>query len=46
MSDTKFIKRKRPKYIKAIILVVILILVLFLFYNIETLISGLFTIQE
>ena len=46
MSDTKFIKRKRPNYVKAIILVVILVLVIFLFYNIETLISGLFSFQE
>ncbi len=46
MTDTKFIKRKHPNYVRAIILVVILILVIFLFYNIETLFSGLFDIQE
>jgi hypothetical protein len=46
MTDAKFIKRKRPNYIKALILLVILILVIFLFYNIETLVSGLFEIKE
>jgi hypothetical protein len=46
MTDAKFVKRKRPNYIKAIILLVILILVIFLFYNIETLLSGLFEIKE
>ncbi len=46
MTDTKFVKRKKPNYIRALILVVILILVVFLFYNIETLLSGLFEIQE
>jgi len=46
MTDAKFIKRKRPNYIKALILLVILILVIFLFYNIETLLSGLFEIIE
>ena len=46
MTDTKFIKRKKPNYVRAIILVVILLLVIFLFYNIETLLSGLFDIKE
>lgn len=46
MPDTKFIKRKKPNYIRAIILVVILILILFLFYNIDTLISGLLDVKE
>lgn len=46
MTDTKFIKRKRPKYVRMIILLVILVLVMFLFYSIETILSGLFTIQE
>ncbi len=46
MTDAKFVKRKRPNYVKAIILLVILILVIFLFYNIETLLSGLFDIKE
>ena len=46
MADTKFIKRKKPNYIRAIILVVILILILFLFYNIDTLISGLLDVKE
>jgi len=46
MAETKFIKRKKPNYIRAIILIVILILVLFLFYNIDTLISGFIEIKE
>jgi len=46
MTDAKFVKRKRPNYIRAIILLVILLLILFLFYNIETLLSGFFEIQE
>ena len=46
MTDAKFVKRKKPNYVRALILVVILILVIFLFYNIETLLSGLFEIQE
>jgi len=46
MTDAKFVKRKRPNYIRAIILLVILVLILFLFYNIETLLSGFFEIQE
>lgn len=46
MTDAKFVKRKKPNYVRAIILLVILILVIFLFYNIETILSGLFEIQE
>lgn len=45
MTDAKFVKRKRPNYVRAIILLVILILVIFLFYNIETLLTGLFEIK-
>ncbi len=41
MTDAKFIKRKKPKYKRAIILLIILIVILFLFYNIDTLLSGL-----
>jgi len=44
MTDTKFVKRKRPNYIRALILIVILVLVMFLFYNIDTILSGLFDI--
>ena len=46
MTEAKFVKRKRPNYIRAIILLVILILVILLFYNIESLLSGLFEIKE
>jgi hypothetical protein len=46
MTEAKFVKRKRPNYVRAIILLVILILVIFVFYNIETLLSGLFEIKE
>jgi hypothetical protein len=46
MPETKFIKRKKPNYIRAIILIVILILVLFLFYNMDNLISGFIEIKE
>jgi len=45
MTDAKFVKRKRPNYVRAMILLVILILVIFLFYNIETLLTGLFEIK-
>jgi hypothetical protein len=46
MAETKFIKRKKPNYIRAIILVVILIIILFLFYNMDNLISGFIEIKE
>ena len=46
MTETKFIKRKKPNYIRAIILLVILILVLILFFNTESLLSGLFEVSE
>lgn len=46
MTDTKFVKRKRPNFVRAIILIVILILVMFLFYNIDTLLTGLFEIKD
>ena len=46
MTEAKFVKRKKPNYVRAIILLVILILVIFLFYNVETLFSFLFEIKE
>ena len=46
MTEAKFVKRKKPNNVRAIILFVILILVIFLFYNIETLFSFLFEIKE
>jgi len=45
MTDPKFIKRKKPNYKRAIILVIILIIILFLFMNIDRLIQGLFVVQ-
>ena len=46
MSDPKFIKRKKPNVKRIIILLVILVVIAFIFYNIETLLSGLFEIKE
>lgn len=46
MTDAKFVKRKKPNYTRAIILLIVLILIIFLFYNIETLLSGFFETQE
>jgi len=46
MTEAKFVKRKRPNYVRALILLVILILVVFVFYNIETLLSFLFEVKE
>ena len=45
MTDPKFIKRKKPNYKRAIILVAILIIILFLFLNIDRLIEGLFVVK-
>jgi len=46
MTDTKFVKRKKPNYTRAIILLIILIIVLYLFFNVDGLLSGLFEVQE
>lgn len=46
MTDTKFVKRKKPNYKRAIILLIILIIVLYLFFNVDGLLSGLFEVQE
>lgn len=46
MTDAKFIKRKRPNYKRAIILVIILIIILVIFYNVEALFTGLFEVKE
>jgi len=46
MSETKFIKRKTPNKKRAILLLILLIIIIFLFYNIESIIEGLFTVQE
>jgi len=42
MTETKFIKRKKPNNKRAIILLIILIIIIFLFYNIDKLLEGLF----
>jgi len=46
MTDAKFIKRKKPNYKRAIILVIVLIVILLLIYNMDALLSGLFDIKE
>ena len=46
MAATKFVKRKKPNYKRAIILLIILILVIFLFYNIDNIISGFLEVKE
>lgn len=42
MTETKFVKRKKPNYIRAIVLLILLIIALFLFFNVDNLLSGLF----
>lgn len=46
MTETKFIKRKKPNYVRIIILLVILVLVIVLFFSADTLLSGLFEVSE
>ena len=46
MATTKFVKRKKPNYKRAIILLIILIIILFLFFNMDSLISGFLEVQE
>ncbi len=46
MTETKFIKRKKPNYKRAIILLIILIIVLLLFFNIDSLMSGFLEVKE
>jgi len=46
MTETKFIKRKKPNFKRAIILLIILIIVLLLFFNIDSLMSGFLEVQE
>lgn len=45
MTDPKFIKRKKPNYKKAIILLIVLIVIIFIFINIDRIIEGLFINQ-
>ena len=42
MTDPKFIKRKKSNNKRAIFLIIILIIAIFLFYNIEIILEGLF----
>ena len=46
MTETKFVKRKKPNIKRIIILLVLLVIILFLFFNIDTLLSGLFEVRE
>ena len=46
MTETKFIKRKKPNIKRIIILLVLLVIILFLFFNVDTLLSGLFEVRE
>ena len=46
MTETKFVKRKKPNYKRAIILLIILILVLYLFFNVDNLLSALFEVKN
>ncbi len=41
MKDSKFVKRKKPNYKRAIILVIVLAVVLYLFNNLERLMELL-----
>ncbi len=46
MTETKFIKRKKPNYKRAIILLILLIIVLMLFFSVDNLLSGLFEVRD
>ncbi len=46
MTETKFIKRKKPNIKRIVILLILLAIILFLFFNVDTLLSGLFEVQE
>jgi hypothetical protein len=46
MTETKFIKRKKPNVKRIVILLILLVIILFLFFNIDTLLSGLFEVRE
>jgi|GEM_PF-2938549 len=45
MTDPKFIKRKQPNTKRALVLLIILIIVILIFYNIDTIIEALFTVE-
>jgi hypothetical protein len=46
MTETKFIKRKKPNIKRAVILLILLAIVIWLFFNVDNLLSGLFEVQE
>ncbi|MGA9271172.1 MAG: hypothetical protein WBV45_11165 [Lutimonas sp.] len=46
MTETKFVKRKKPNYIRALILLILLIVALVLFFNVDSLLSGLFEVSD
>ena len=46
MTETKFIKRKKPNIKRIIILLVLLAVILFLFFNVDNLLSGVFEVKE
>ena len=46
MDTQRFKKRKKPNYKRGIILVILLFVILYLWFNAERLISGLFGIAE
>lgn len=43
MEGQRFKKRKKPNYKRGIILVVLLLLIIFLWFNIEDIITALFS---
>lgn len=46
MTETKFIKRKKPNTKRIVILLILLAIIIFLFFNVDNLLSGLFEVQE
>ena len=46
MTETKLIKRKKPNIKRMVILLILLIVILFLFFNVDSLLSGLFEVRE
>ena len=45
MSKSKFVKRKRPNYKRALLLIIILVIVLLLFSNIDQIVEGFLTTE-
>jgi hypothetical protein len=46
MTETKFVKRKKPNYKRAIVLLILLIIVLMLFFSVDNLLTGLFEVKD